>query len=347
MNNIKPTLYKWSVVVIARNEEAMIGRALQSVVDAFRGRSYELILVDSASTDRTLAIASRFPTRIVELPANGPLRPSVGRHVGYVVATGEWILFLDGDSLLNASWLDAASSALQAEPLLAGVAGDMEEIVCSSPNNGEELTVRTYSTTDYKAAAQLTGSAVYRRDALEQSGGFNPFLCAAEEAELGARLRKQGYLLRRLPVVMTRHFAKHRAETFPELIRRIRRGFFFGLGQFVRYAYSFDLPIDRPFEKILRHVQFATLVLAGAIASVAAIVSGKPVVFLVWGALMLVAFLAFAIRAKSIRKPAYYFAEWALASPIVLWGFLQRPRAASEFPSAYGTILTPALRPKQ
>ena len=51
----------WSVVVIARNEEASIATCLESVLHTFEGRSYELIFVDSASTDNTVLIASRFP----------------------------------------------------------------------------------------------------------------------------------------------------------------------------------------------------------------------------------------------------------------------------------------------
>lgn len=338
MNTPEQNLKTWSVVVIARNEEATIGLAMQSIVDAFAGRPYELIFVDSASTDRTIEIARRFPARVITLPADGPLRPSVGRHVGFLASTGEQILFLDGDSVLNAKWLEAADNALRADPLLGGVAGEMEEIV-QCVDGTEELTLRTYPPSDYDGAAQLNGSAVYLRRALAQSGGFNPFLYAAEEAELGARLRKQGYRLCRLPVVMTRHFAKHRAESFPELIRRIRRGFFFGLGQFVRHAYSFDLPIDRPFEKISRHLQFAALILVGAVALLFAVIASNPAIFMAWVALICVTFLAFAVRARSVRKPAYYFAEWTLTSPLVVWGFLKSPRSAAEFPRSYESVV--------
>ena len=44
-----------------------------------------------------------------------------------------------------------------------------------------------------------------------------------------------------------------------------------------------------------------------------------------WVGLMLAIFVAFVVRNRGIRKPAYYFLEWSLTAPIVVWGFLQPP----------------------
>ena len=42
---------------------------------------------------------------------------------------------------------------------------------------------------------------------------------------------------------------------------------------------------------------------------------------------LLGAFALFAIRSRSVRKPAYYFLEWTLASPMVVWGLVMPPLA--------------------
>src|SRR6476659_7238471 len=73
---------RWSVVVIARNEEGSIGTCLDSVLRAFGERTYELIFVDSASTDRTVSIAARFPAKIIRIPPSSRLSPSLGRYIG-------------------------------------------------------------------------------------------------------------------------------------------------------------------------------------------------------------------------------------------------------------------------
>ena len=321
----------WSVVVIARNEEVVIRECLKSVVNAFNKHTYELIVVDSASTDKTVTIAQSFPARIVQLTNTVPLRPSVGRHIGFQATRGKWILFLDGDSILESSWVDAAAVVLRAEPKLGGIAGELEHI----PPPGENKVKRYYNVypeKDYQAAEYLAGSTAYKREALERAGGFNPFMHSAEEAELGARLRKNGYVLRRLRIPMTKHYFRYPKETVRELLRRVRRGYYFGMGQLVRYTHQYDLPISQPYKAINRHVEFFTLLVLGMATAVASIVTGQTVIFLIWLALLALIFTAFVLHARSLYKPAYYFLAWTLTSPIVIWGFLKFPHPAEKFP---------------
>ena len=59
----RPTV---SVIVPARNEEASLGACLESLA-AQTGVSFEIIVVDDASTDRTREIAQSFPSvRVVD-----------------------------------------------------------------------------------------------------------------------------------------------------------------------------------------------------------------------------------------------------------------------------------------
>jgi len=57
-----------SIVIIARNEEAWIESCIRSVVDASQGLDAEVILVDSASEDRTVAIAEELDVKILRTP---------------------------------------------------------------------------------------------------------------------------------------------------------------------------------------------------------------------------------------------------------------------------------------
>jgi len=61
-----------SVIVPARDEEACIGKCLESLVTQI-GVRFEIIVVDDGSTDRTRDIAQSFPeVRVVD---PGPLPP--------------------------------------------------------------------------------------------------------------------------------------------------------------------------------------------------------------------------------------------------------------------------------
>ncbi len=90
-----------TVIVPARNEEACLGACLESLAGQ-TGISFEVIVVDDGSTDRTRAIAEFFPVvKVVEappLPANW-----IGKNnalaSGAKSARGKWILFTDADTV--------------------------------------------------------------------------------------------------------------------------------------------------------------------------------------------------------------------------------------------------------
>ena len=70
---------KCSIVIRAYNEEKGIGRLLDGITQqTFEG--YEIILVDSGSTDGTLAVAKRYPVKIVSIR---PQDFSFGRSLNY------------------------------------------------------------------------------------------------------------------------------------------------------------------------------------------------------------------------------------------------------------------------
>jgi glycosyltransferase involved in cell wall biosynthesis len=90
-----------SVIVPARDEEACLGACLQSLVTQ-TGVSFEVIVVDDASTDRTREIALSFP--LVRIVDAGPLPEGwTGKNnamaAGARQARGEWLLFTDADTV--------------------------------------------------------------------------------------------------------------------------------------------------------------------------------------------------------------------------------------------------------
>jgi glycosyltransferase involved in cell wall biosynthesis len=105
-----------SVIVPARNEEACLGTCLQSL-QVQTGVSFEIIVVDDGSTDRTREIAESFRgARVVD--AN-PLPPGwTGKtnamQTGARAAQGEWLLFTDADTVhLPGSLARAVAEAKQ------------------------------------------------------------------------------------------------------------------------------------------------------------------------------------------------------------------------------------------
>jgi dolichyl-phosphate beta-glucosyltransferase len=95
-----------SIVVPAYNEEAVIGRFIESVHrDVERsGLTWESIVVDDGSRDRTRAIVRNAATRdarirLVEAPHRGK---GAAVRQGLVAAHGQWVLMADAD--LSMPW---------------------------------------------------------------------------------------------------------------------------------------------------------------------------------------------------------------------------------------------------
>jgi len=81
---------KLSIVLIVKNEEELLGRALQSVTGAD-----EIIVVDTGSTDSTIAIASNYTDKIFHFPWIDDF--AAARNFAIEQATGDWIYSLDAD----------------------------------------------------------------------------------------------------------------------------------------------------------------------------------------------------------------------------------------------------------
>ncbi len=83
-----------SVVIITRNEAHIIGNTLQSL----RGVTDDIVIVDSGSTDDTLAICSQFNAVILETGWDGY---GINKNKGITAAKNDWILNLDADEAID------------------------------------------------------------------------------------------------------------------------------------------------------------------------------------------------------------------------------------------------------
>src|SRR4029077_20974279 len=92
----------------ALNEERYIAAAIESALTAMKGIPGEIILADSASTDRTIEIAKQYPIRIVQMTRAEDRSCGAGAQLGFQYSSGRYVWLVDGDMELRPHFLSAA-----------------------------------------------------------------------------------------------------------------------------------------------------------------------------------------------------------------------------------------------
>jgi len=83
-----------SVVIITKNEAHIIGKTLQSL----EGVAHNIIIVDSGSTDETVAICKKFNATVIETGWSGY---GNNKNKGIQASKYDWILSLDADEAID------------------------------------------------------------------------------------------------------------------------------------------------------------------------------------------------------------------------------------------------------
>ncbi len=190
-----------SVIVIGRNEGSRLERCLTSVVGMNREEfEIEVIYVDSGSTDNSLEVARRLGARTVALTVAHPTA-ALGRNAGWRLAQGSFVLFLDGDTVLHPQFVVQSLPDLKGS--IAVVWGHRRELYPGASVYQRVLDL------DWMYApgksAFCGGDALFRRDVLERTNGFDVNLIAGEEPELCQRILELDYLIEHVDRSMTGH----------------------------------------------------------------------------------------------------------------------------------------------
>lgn len=325
------------VVIITHNEAQNVDRCIQSALAAAtRFPGTQIMLVDSASTDDTCALAQRYPISIVQLKPTWRLTPAAGRYIGTLRTHCDYILFLDGDMTLNVDWVKAGIEFMQTHPQAAAISGDMDEIYL---DGGQPVGVlhHRYQVHDLMEVRALGGAGLYRREALDRAGTFNPFVPLREEAELALRLRRAGYRLYRLPCLIADHYSPPR-QTLREIGRRYQAGYYAGFGRALYYANRNGLGWQFVREQGLAYLAFAVYVLLGLASLLCLFLGQRRYPIILWVALTAMILVAFALRKGSLREALIGFISRGLIVYGGVAGVLSAWRDPPDYPTGVSVI---------
>jgi glycosyltransferase involved in cell wall biosynthesis len=176
-----------SFIIPAYNEERLLGDTLDAVHTAARvlDEAYEVVVADDASTDQTAAIAERGGARVVRVSHR---QIAATRNSGARAAKGDFLIFVDADTLVNEVVVRKALAALR-----GGAAGGGSAIRFDDPVPLYARVLLPLCVRLYRAARLASGCFLFcSRRAFEKAGGFNEGLFGAEELAMSQALRRQG-----------------------------------------------------------------------------------------------------------------------------------------------------------
>lgn len=313
-----------SIIIKALNEERHIAAAIESALAAIKGIRGEVILADSASTDRTIEIAQRYPIKIVQMTRIEDRCCGAGAQLGFQYSKGRYIWLVDGDMRMQPGFLASAIQFLESHPDIAGVGGMLTEHETSNLEYVKR-SAQEYSMRRPGLVTRLDGGGVYQRAAIESVGYLTDRnIHGCEELELGARLVARGWKLARLPLLDVDHHG-HSGSAYGLLWRRLASGVCFATGEVLRAAIG-----QRHFLTTL-HKQRRSLILVALIHGWWLCLLAAAVLLGGWlGAVAIVVLAAFPVVVMTLRYRSraiglYSVVAWQ-ALAIGFWPGFLRPR---------------------
>ena len=213
-----------AAVVIGRNERERLGPSLRSV----KAASLPLVYVDSGSVDGSPEFAVELGATVLELDPTRPFSAARARNEGVEEALRLWphlkyVLFLDGDCILDRGFPAAASATFESLDDCAIVTGHLAERSPDASVYNRLCAIEWRSPPGrIENFAALGGIMAARVSAVREIGGFNEAMIAGEDSELGVRMALANHSVVKIDMPMAVHDAE--MMRFGQWWRRAVRG---------------------------------------------------------------------------------------------------------------------------
>ena len=201
-----------SVIVPARNAAKTLPASLGALLRSDLAREeWELIVVDDASADDTIAVARQFADVVVELPTRRPSGPAYARNRGCDIARGEIVVFVDADVCVHPDTLRRFGELFRDDPTIGAAFGSYD---ANPPAPGLVSQYRNllhhhvHQRGGGEAETFWAGCGAVRRTVFIDADMFDEWHYPRpqiEDIELGCRIRALGHRIVLRPDIQATH----------------------------------------------------------------------------------------------------------------------------------------------
>ena len=241
-----------SVVVGIRNEEKFIEECIESLLHLdYPQDSYEIIIVDGMSTDKTQDLVQKYPVRLL---LNERKNVAAARNLGVENARGDLVAFTDGDCQVDPRWLKTLVSEMMnapedvacvggpnlifdTDPVFGRVVGHAQETFLGSGGSAQSKN----STKKHYVSSLPNCNAMYKKNTIREAGYFDERFVVGQDGDLNYRISRIGYKFLYIPEAKVLHHRRGTLKSFS--VRMFKYGMWMAElfkkhGEFVRW-YAF------------------------------------------------------------------------------------------------------------
>jgi glycosyltransferase involved in cell wall biosynthesis len=173
-----------SIIIPAYNEQNLISGCLDSVLNQTADpETYDIVVIDNNSTDRTAAIARNKGVRVEKEPQKGYVHTI---QKGVEVTEGEILAFMDADCRAPVNWVSKILRNFEETPEIVALGGKLNYF------DTHPIFSQTMKSLLFFADALPGNNMAIRREILVQIGGIDPKVNLSVDFWLSLKLRKAG-----------------------------------------------------------------------------------------------------------------------------------------------------------
>ena len=204
-----------SYVVPVYNMEETIGNTIESLLNQDYPNK-EIVVINDGSMDNTEEILKKYPIKYITTENKGI---SHAKNLGLKNSKGEFIAFTDADCELDKLWTKNILKGFTDENI--GIVGGITEYKIDgsycSIYRSLEISRRFKNMKNLEVVLAPGNNSIFRREVLDNIGGFKPEWPFAEDAQISFLAFDYGYKITKQNDAISYHMAEN---NFKKLIKK-------------------------------------------------------------------------------------------------------------------------------